>query len=90
MTRLVHGPNEQRNPVYAILDEFAFTGLINGEEVRPKTSDGTALVLRLSDISFARMAEILRAVMLSYRQDATEHELFAKADAAAADKEGPT
>jgi hypothetical protein len=81
--RLIHHPGEHHlDPVYAVLDEFAFTGLVSGEEVRPKTSDGTPIVLRLSDIGFVRMVEILRAVMLSRRQDAVERELFAKADAA--------
>jgi hypothetical protein len=60
MTRLIHTPDEPRRVdiIYAIIGEVDFAGLVAGEEVRPKSSDGTPIVLR-STVSLPRMLEIL-------------------------------
>ena len=83
MTRLIHvTPERREDPIYAIIDEAGYAALVAGDEVRPKTSDGTAIVLRLSDIGYARMIEILTAEVLRARQAEIDKALYAKADAA--------
>jgi hypothetical protein len=95
MTRLIHGPGEYRiderriDTVYALLDDAGFVGLVAGKEIRPKTSDGTPVVLRLADIGFERMAQIVYEEALRRRQAELDKELFARADAAIAEKEEP-
>jgi hypothetical protein len=96
VTRFIHAPGEYRideqriDTVYALLDDAGFVGLVTGEEVKLRTSDGTPVVLRLSDIGFERMGQIVYEEMLRRRQQAIDKELFARADAAAAEEDSPS